>query len=736
MEETKIPDAEPMPAETGSPAPQLPPKAIAIISFAEDLARRGEVSDQKSIAQRLGIGEATLIRYMRAHQQVEKALGPVLPLPASKKIERALDQLLKEGAVITQVLIAERAGVGTNTVSRIKAEDAELGKRIDTATATSLGIKIETLVRKRDSEGLPVTQKWIADELGVSESTVVNYKNTDPAIYRIIEDALPLSAVEAVRGAIEDLKAENIPPTVAHIVERTGLHQATVSKIKTANPALDAVIPSAAEARPPMDRGEAEEALAARIQIYGDERCNTVSALDRAKGAGGDRALLRACREWRIPLPRAQPREVDALVAYLNRIADTKPLFEEEAAGLWNKAKAGDREAVEELLVRTRPLVKFVINNSLHEEINPADFKSSLIEHLISEGDLIITESWDKWDGKGGLLWYFGRTLRDGLRKARLAYYSSRKTEERVLLPAAPPPASFDREDGAPALAGRKQPQSPEMPPDVSVGILSDEFPFNEDELVVRRDVSSGISIILPLNKQVMAAALGEVFRSPEISAAFESGVRNDWAVFMAGSTGRLGTAVLGESAAYLVILTDATDIFTRKTMLVIAGWLSGRIEEHEGALPTINIGKKEDFDGIMRWTKVDDDQNRILRKFVVTLNKFGVGLSPGKGIAAIDAATVGSAEGTASHISDVELYFQTAKNGIRIAASKEGAHEALIKKLMTRASRSDASESAAAALKTADEVLNFELSFLEGQKALLEKARAGKRPPAAKPKT
>ena len=727
MQDAGIPDTQRVTYAPDTLSEPLPSKAIAIIAFVEDLARRGAVMDQKTIARQLGMAESTLSRYVNTYGEVEAALRSVLPLSASRKVVRALEALRKEGAVITPALVAERADVSPDTVSRVKAEDPELGRQIGAAMAASLYNRIEALIRERNSQGLEVTQKWLADELGVSESAIVNYKNTDPAIYRLIEDARPLSAVEKVRAAVEDLKAEHIPPTIAHIVDRAGIHQGTVSKVKRQNAELAQAIVNAPPAFTPVDRRQAEEQLAARIQLYGDERCNTVSALDRSQSKGGNRALLRACRRLEIVLPRAQPKEVDSLVSYLNRIADTKPLFEEEAANLWRKAKDGDREAVEELLVRTRPLVTFVIKNTLHEDIDPSDFKSNLIEHLISQGDFIITDNWDKWDGKGGILWYFGRVLGDGLREARLSYYYRRKVEERLLCSIQAPLMASDTEDQPFTLESTRQLESTALSPDVTVGILNDVFPFDEDELVARRDAASGLSVVLPLNKQVMAAALKEVFRAPELAAAFESGVRNDWALFMAGSTGKLGTAILGDCAAHLILLTEATDIFTRKTVSVIAGWLLGRLDEHEGSLPSIVIGRGGDYDRIMKRVSTGGERHRVLRKFVAALNKFGVGLSPQHGIATIDVATLGPAAGVISHIPETELFFQTAKNGIRIAASRDGAHKALIKTLMVRMSRLDIAESAASALETANEVLEFELSFLEAQKALIDTVRAGR---------
>jgi hypothetical protein len=425
---------------------------------------------------------------------------------------------------------------------------------------------------------------------------------------------------------------------------------------------------------------------------------------------------------------------VNTLISYLRRIADTKLLFEAEAVGLWNNAMAGDREAVEELLVRTRPLVAFVIQNELHENIDPSDFKSNLIEHLISQGDFIITAGWGKWDGKGGLLWYFNRILGDGLREARLSYYYSRKVDERRLVSLDAPLGSPEEGDDAFTLADTRQMESGELPPDVTVGLLSDTCPFDEDKLVDLRDAASGVGVVLSLDKQVMAAALKEVFHSPELSSVLESGVRNDWALFMAGSTGRLGTAIQGECAAHLILLTDATDIFARKAMALMAGRLSGRLEAHPGSLSTIVIGRGRDFDRITKWIAVNAEQHKVLQKFVAALSKFGVGLSPGNGMAIVDAATVAPAKGILSHIPEPELFFQTAKNGLRVAESREGAHKALIRKLMVRMCKSGAAGSAAAALKTANEVLEFELSFLEGQQALLEQARAAMNVSPAEP--
>jgi hypothetical protein len=213
-----------------------------------------------------------------------------------------------------------------------------------------------------------------------------------------------------------------------------------------------------------------------------------------------------------------------------------------------------------------------------------------------------------------------------------------------------------------------------------------------------------------------------------------ESGVGNDWALFMAGSTGRLGTAIRGECLAHLILLTDATDVFMRKALALMAGRLSGRLEAHPGALPTIVIGKGRDFERITRWITVNAEQHKLLQKFVAALSKFGVGLFPVNGMAIIDAATVAPAKDIVSHIPEAELFFQTAKNGLRVAESREGAHKALIRKLMVRMCQSGGAGAAAAPLNIAGEVLEFELSFLEGQKALLERACAARTVSPARP--
>jgi hypothetical protein len=263
-----------------------------------------------------------------------------------------------------------------------------------------------------------------------------------------------------------------------------------------------------------------------------------------------------------------------------------------------------------------------------------------------------------------------------------------------------------------------------ELTPDVTVGILDDIFPFDEDEMVARRDALSGMTVVLSLDKQVMAAALRDVFHSPELSQALESGVGNDWAIFMTGVTGKLGTAILGQCAAQLVVLTDATAVFTRKSVSVMAGWLSGRLMKRADAFPAIVIGGGKDFDGIMEKTATEDESYGVLRQFVAALNKFGVGLSPHHGMAVIDTATVGVSGGIVSPVSGIELFFQTAKNGIRVAESAEGAHKRLIKKLMVQICGKGDAEPVSSALEIANAVLECEVNFLEGQKVLLEKAR------------
>ena len=435
---------------------------------------------------------------------------------------------------------------------------------------------------------------------------------------------------------------------------------------------------------------------------------------------GGNPALLRACRRLGVPLPASRRdwvrrpvytrtlRELNPLHSYIERIAGTKALMEEEAVTLWECARSGDREAQEELLVRARPMVKFVIEEHLHEELSPSGFKDELLWHLISEGDLLISATWPSWEHKGRLLGYLHNQLRDGLRQARMEFFKERyRRQKRELSMTEPIGAGEAATAAAYDLEKTDRVTAPNLPPDEVTAILGEPDSFQTEEWIAKRDAASGVPVVSNYSKQSLASSLRPVFASPELGRALETGLGTRWAAFMTGSLGRMGTAIVGNCSFRGLILADATATFLRRAVDSLARHFAGAVQQQPDSHPALVIGKDEEYDPVMEKVRGSEKRWELLRHLVLSLQNLGIGLTPEDGIATVELVPV---EGP---VGDSTL-FELLKNGFLLAESGAGARSTLVKDVI-RQSRGASPEDAGRAL------LNAQVSFLRNQRARLE---------------
>lgn len=693
-----------------------------ILKALDELLREGGDVDQAAVAERARLDPETVASRRKSNAMIREALDQAIR-STDERILVAVEELTAGNEEITQRRIGEEAGVAEGTVSRRKAKNPRVQKAVEEAVSRSTYRRIAAAIERLNDEGVPVTQQAIAARLGLSESAIAYYKEHDPDVFELIEDALPLSALERVRQAREELLAEDIPCTQRNLALRAGVSRSAVSRVIANNPELGGGVMAAPPRQPWFPTAEVcNEALAARIRIYGNEMCNAAAVLRRPTLRGGNPALLRACRRLHIPLPaprrerakrlaagKAVLFEVNPLVSFLERIGTTKALLEVEAIALWEKARHGDKEAKEELLVRARPMIRFVIEKNLHEEIAPFGFKTDLLWRLISEGDWIIASAADGWDRSGRFLWFLYRRLRDGLRRTRLDFFRERKRQAQREVPLSEPLGGETAEDGTRPFTLEDTPElaAGNVPPDQVVGILTEPSAFGEEELIAKRDLASGVPVVSRYDKQVLASILRPVFSSADMRRTLEGGLDSRWAAFMVNSVGRMGTAVVGRCSFRALVLSEATPAFLRRAVAALAETLSAAFREKPGGLSGLVIGRSPDYDRVMERVRGQDRRWDVLRHLVMGVQRFGIGLTPEDGIAAVDFMTV---EGGA----DDPMLFELLKNGILVAESEDGARSALVRRILgQQGTRSP--EDACRAL------LDAQVSFLRDQRARLE---------------
>jgi len=678
--------------------------------------------DQKAIAEHAGLDAGTVTNRKNNNALIRAAIERAIR-STDDRIMAAVQTLTARNIEITQNLIAEEARVSAGTIVHRKEQNPAIRRIVDDTVSNCMYRLMVAAIRQINEEGATVTQQLIAQKLNLSEAAIVYHKDRDPDIHELVETALPLSPVNRIRNARDELLAENMPCTQKNLTLRTGVSQATVSRVLARNPDLaKGVIAERPKGIVYATVEACKEALVQRIRLYGNEICNTISALRKPVLRGGNPALLRACRRLVVPLPVPQTErakrmaagkavlpEYNPLSTYLERINATPVLLEHEAVMLWERARRGDRDAQEQLVVGTRPLVKFVIENNLNEQVDPSSFKVELLWHLITEGDMIIAAALPAWDRKGRFLGFLHRRLQSGLTTARHDFF--RQRQQRAMRESSIDEPLGDPESGSVLTpANSRTMAAHNMQPDEVLAILSEESVFGEEELVRQRDAASGIPVVSIYDKQVMASTLKSVFTALDLSTSLESGLGNKWALIMADSLGRMGTAVVGSCSFKAMVLTDATSVFLRQSLPALAAKLNAAMTERPDGVTTLVIGRGADYDRVMELTNGRDPKWNGLRHFVMGLQHFGVGLTPEEGIAAIDFIPV---ESKLSHAALFELL----KNGLLCAESESDARSALVR-YMLQHHRNGSPEDAGRAL------LDAQVCFLRDQRARLERMK------------
>ena len=441
---------------------------------------------------------------------------------------------------------------------------------------------------------------------------------------------------------------------------------------------------------------DAEQALHLRPTVLGVSAniCNTASALDQSRRKGGHRALLRACRRLRIALPKARLRVGAELFGYnplilLNKqLSPVEMMVEETLALLWKSAQAADGDkSREDLILGIRPLIKTVLAEDMHEDIEPFGRQAEMIEHLISEGDLLICQHWNEWTGQGSFVGFMRGMLKSGLLAARREYRRQMYRRYMEISKDAP----LRGEDGHDEFTLEQTVDMAAPGPDgrETVAMLDGGLTFGEEDHILRRDTDSGVPFILMSDKQALMMALRDMFTAEGVFSELGNGKQFHWALFTIGSLGRLGTAIKGDCDWNAVLVTDVPELLLYRIISSIAEKMGGRLHEQTNRLPTILIGKSGDYEDVLRAAPKDGDS--VLNRIITVLRRFGVGNAE-RGIASIEVVTVDSlrdsvGEGVLerekgrliAQAADDGLCFDMGRNSLVTIESNEGAAKLLV---------------------------------------------------------
>jgi len=681
-----------------------------IMRAVERLAATGQPATIEAVAAAAGLDRETVAARKRRNSLIRQALDRFI-VPTDEAILGAVKRLVEANEPISQTRIASAASVSLTTLRRRMQSDPRIRKAVDAAIENSLSRRTAAVIADIRAEGGTITQQRIAARLGISEAALSYHRQRDGNLARLLDEALPETSAEKIRRALYELGIEGIPCTLRNIALKAGINVSTVTRAVARDPLLRKHV---AEASPPRLRYATREdclrALADRTRVYENELCNTPAALRQPLIRGGNPALLRACRRLRVALPQG-PRTASRLSSgtlissYLARINAVKPLLEDEAVALLARAGMGDMDAQEELLVRLRPMVAHVIQTDLREDLSSDTFRAQLIEHLISEGDRLLAIACSEWDQTGSFLAHARYRLSAGLREARLHFLRERY-------------AAAWRETSDPGHAGAAESaRDGRLRPDEVAAIMEEGAAFAEDELIEKRDAASGLPILSKYEKHALALSLKALFSDREFSRIFSAGTGTRWCVFLAGSLGKLGTAVKGMCPLELLFLCDASPAFADALPGRIASAMEGswRTDGREliiGAAPPEPPSSTPQEPGVAHSSS---RLRHLMRRMLAIANNSGVALDPSGRRSRMEFRST-------SDVNSERIIFELLKNCILVHESAEGTRTLLAIDVI-RNNQTDSPEEAARAL------LNAQIAFLRTQRAGLELARRRFRP-------
>jgi len=687
-----------------------------IMRAVERLAATGQPATIEAVATAADLDSETVAARKRRNSLIRQALDRFI-VPTDEAILGAVRRLIEANEPISQTRIASAASVSLTTLRRRMQSDPRIRKAVEAAIENSLSRRTAAVIADIRAEGGIVTQQRIAARLGISEAALSYHRQRDGNLARLLDEALPETSAEKIRRALYELGIEGIPCTLRNIAFKAGINASTVTRAVARDPLLRKQV---ADASPPRQRYPTREdclrALADRTRVYENELCNTPAALRQPVIRGGNPALLRACRRLRVELPQA-PRAASRLSSgtliscYLARINAVKPLLEDEAVALLARAGMGDMDAQEELLVRLRPMVAHVIQADLREDLSSDTFRAQLIEHLISEGDRLLATACSEWDQTGSFMAHARYRLSAGLREARLHFLRERYAAARRET------SNRGNADAAESMRDGR------LRPDEVAAIMEEGAAFAEDELVERRDAASGLPILSKYEKHALALSLKTLFSDREFSRIFSGGTGTRWCVFLAGSLGKLGTAVKGMCPLELLFLCDASPAFADALPGRIASAMEGswRTDGREliiGAAPAETASAAPADPGVMRSSA---RLRHLMRRMLAIANNSGVALDPSGRRSRMEFRST-------ADVNSERITFELLKNCILVHESAEGTRTLLAMDVI-RNNKAESPEEAARAL------LNAQIAFLRTQRACLESARRRFRncPPTAK---
>ncbi|MDD5246923.1 MAG: ATP-binding protein, partial [Candidatus Omnitrophica bacterium] len=440
--------------------------------------------------------------------------------------------------------------------------------------------------------------------------------------------------------------------------------------------AMGIELPQSQRERRTLTLEEVNDRIKGRRALGGDWAI-TYTALNRPYAQGGDSLLLQSIRRLRREGVRvslanglelaAEERKQGPLVYYLGTYFLQEIPPEIYLSELWHKAVIdGEKDSADQLVLGLLPLIPEVIEIDLRITIDPDAKSFHLIEYLLERGSVAIFERMEQWptyDQPATIIAWFRSMIEEELWQAKKEYY-----DELEQSPYAP---SLDR-----VLPGenRRGVTEKEMIPDRAASVV--------DQVAARE--AAGLPIILGSKKENLLASLRRIFSTENVFRIFRNGKEYHCAIYVIGSLGNLGTAVVNHADLNLVVVSDAPENYLNFCMDRVAGLFQGELNYYREVVPVVVIGRSGAYRPMVKRLDEPGYCASFIGQFCSALRQARVG-SDEKGFGTIEAVSVHPDTEVRrphvrilAHVGVPEFVFRSGANGIMLLESAAGADLAL----------------------------------------------------------
>ena len=697
-----------------------------------------DVITDADLCARTGLRLWTLVSRRVANPRVARALYRASLDGIDDRIVDGIEEVHAERFLVSMDALVEASGLRRYTLERRRRECARVRESFARYAPTSARERLLAGIERLRIRGIrEATQHLIAEECGLSDSAVSWARRHDPLMRELMEQVLLPSTYDRLVDAADALAAREESVTLSMLADEAGVSIRTVHEYVKDERFRDQVLSSLRlrERRRFPDLASVEREYRARIERYGTMGCCRPSSLRQSRAERGDLTFLKACLQFGFALPEDTVYEYDPVAATYREMTAREILTTDEVDDLWALWRGGDAMAYDELLRGLQPLIVFVLEEELCEDILVASGTAGAdrVLELLAEGQLVLAEALRDESMPGGVMPYVRNRLSKALWERRRLYryeqqgiqYDSSGRSARVTSM----DATREGPDGgimpSAGISGgdSMQPRGP----DEVVGATGGELTFGEEALIERRDRHSGRPVILRGDKIAVSHAVGEMFKSAGVPNGVLSDVR--WALFTTGSLGRLGTAIRGACDWNGVMIVDAPAARVQDALERIGAQLDTAVElRDDGCGGTLKLAATEKryraledriLSGTMRGLRQitqygDDAGDALLEHLYALMSRFTIGGAE-RGLGSLTLISLPALVQVPRGLwTGDRITFEVQRNGFLATESATGIGEQLCRLLVARARALGVDEFMSARLRVEEEFLRTQRTHLE----------------------